>query len=212
MVLTLKELSDSPITVTVQDDSSKVTTAAKTFVDQYNQLVDQLDSLTLFNADTDEVGLLFGSSEALRIRNGYTRLLSGSIVGSGEFRSIGQVGLRFNEQGKLDLDSGKLADAIESNQGAVEAFFATDETGLIDRLSTLADRIAGESNGMLINRSQTLSSQIDFNDQRITDMNTRLEKERERLLKQFYATEEAIAKIQSNQSAINQIERITIPT
>ena len=212
LVLTLKELSDSPITVTVQDDSSKVTAAAETFVNQYNKLVDQLDSLTQFNAETDEVGLLFGSSEALRIRSGYTRLMSGSLVGGGEFRSIAQVGIRFNDQGKLDLDSGKLADAIESNQGAVSAFFSTDETGLIDRLSSLADRIAGESNGLLINRSQTLSSQIDFNDQKITDLNTRLEKERERLLKQFYSTEEAIAKLQSNQSAISQIERITIPT
>jgi flagellar hook-associated protein 2 len=212
LVLTLKELSDSPITITVQDDSSKVTAAAETFVDQYNKLVDQLDSLTQFNAETDEVGLLFGSSEALRIRSGYTRLLSGSLVGGGEFRSIGQVGIRFNDQGKLDLDSGKLADAIESNQGAVSAFFSTDETGLIDRLSSLADRIAGESTGLLINRSETLSSQIDFNDQKITALNTRLEKERERLLKQFYSTEEAIAKLQSNQSAISQIERITIPT
>ncbi len=212
LVLTLKELSESPITITVQDDPSAVTSAAKTFVNQYNALVDQLDSLTLFNADTDEVGLLFGSTEAQRIRNGYTRLLSGSLVGAGEFRSIGQVGIRFNDQGKLDLDSGKLADAIESNQSGVEAFFATDDTGLIDKLSSLADRIAGESNSMLINRSQTLSTQIDFNDQRITDLNSRLETERERLLKQFYATEEAIAKIQSNQSAINQIQRIEIPT
>ena len=42
--------------------------------------------------------------------------------------------------------------------------------------------------------------------------NERLEKERERLLRQFYATEEAIAKIQSNQVALEQIRPVSIPT
>lgn len=212
LVLTLKELSDSPITVTVADDTSAVTSAAKTFADQYNLLVEQLDSLTLFNADTDEVGLLFGSSEAQRIRSGYTRLLSGSIVGGGSLRSIGQVGLQFDGQGKLNLDSEKLTEAIESDPDAVEAFFATDETGLVDRLSGLADRIAGASNSLLINRTETLGTQIQVNNRRIDSLNSRLEGERERLLKQFYSTEEAIAKIQSNQTAIDQIKPITIPT
>jgi flagellar hook-associated protein 2 len=212
LVVTLKELSDSPITVTVEEDTSAAVSAAQSFVDQYNLLVDKLDSLTFYNADTEEVGLLFGSSEALRIGNGYTRLLSGRIVGAGDLQSIGQVGLRFNDQGKLDLDSDKLTDAIGSSRTDVEEFFTIDQTGLAARLSNLADSIAGASSGMLLNRSETLTSQIEFNNTRIEGMNTRLEKERERLLQQFYATEEAIAKIQSNQTAIQQIQPITIPT
>ncbi len=212
LVLTLKELSDSPITVTVEEDTSSAVTATQSFVDQFNLLVDKVDSLTFYNADTEEVGLLFGSSEALRIRNGYTRLLSGRINGAGDFRAIGQVGLRFNDQGKLDLDSEKLTEAIEANRGDVEEFFTTAETGLSNRLSDLADRIAGEGSGMLLNRTETLTSQIESNNERIDTLSTRLEKERERLLLQFYKTEEAIAKIQSNQSAISQIQPISIPT
>ena len=178
LVLTLKELSDSPITVSVQEDTAAVVSAAQSFVDQYNLLVDKLDSLTFFNAEAGEVGLLFGSSEALRISTGYTRLLSGSIRGAGDFRSIGQVGIRFNDKGKLDLDSNKLTAAVESNQTDVEDFFTTDETGLADRLSNLADRLAGGSSGLLINRTQTLNAQIDSNFSRIESMNLRLEAER----------------------------------
>ncbi len=65
---------------------------------------------------------------------------------------------------------------------------------------------------MLINRNESLSTQIDRNNQRVDTLNARLDVERERLLKQFYATEEAIAKIQSNQSYISQIQPVTIPT
>ncbi len=120
--------------------------------------------------------------------------------------------MRVKDDGKLDLDEQKLNEAISKNQTDVEEFFTTEENGLADRLSSLADRIAGVDNGMLLNRGQTLSSQIEFNNTRIDTLNTRLEKERERLLRQFYATEEAIAKIQSNQAAISQIGSLSIPT
>lgn len=212
LVLTLKQLSEDPIRVTVSEDASTVVSAAQSFVDQYNLLVDKLNSLTFYNVDTEEVGLLFGSSEALRIENGYSRLLSGRIVGAGDLRSIGQVGLRLNDQGKLDLDSSQLTDAIESGGSDVEEFFTTSDTGLADRLSGLADRLAGEGTGMLLNRSETLTSQIEFNNTRIESLNLRLERERERLLRQYYSMEAAIAKIQTNQSAIAQIQPISIPT
>ncbi|MCG8652590.1 MAG: flagellar filament capping protein FliD [Pirellulales bacterium] len=211
LVLTLKELSASPITVTVSEDPDAVVSATQTFVEQFNNLVDKLDSLTFFNSDSDEVGLLFGSSEALRIENGYSRLLSGAIVGAGDLRSIGQVGLSLNDQGKLDLSSSELSTALSENSADVEAFFTTDEFGLADRLNALADRIAGETNSLLINRTNTLTTQIERNNERIDALNLRLENERERLLNQFISTEEAIAKIQSNQSFISQIQRISIP-
>jgi flagellar hook-associated protein 2 len=207
LVLTLKELSDSPVTVTVEEDTQAVVSAAKTFVDQFNLLVDKVDSLTFYDPNSEEVGLLFGSSESLRIENGFSRLLSGSVVGAGGFRSIGQVGMRINDQGKLEFNSGDLTSALQSNHADVEDFFTSDETGLADRLSNLADRIAGVSDGLLLNRSETLTTQIETNNNRILDMNERLNNERERLLRQFQSTELAIARIQSDQSAINQIQQ-----
>lgn len=212
LVLTLKKLSANPITVTVGENPDAVTTAAQSFVDQFNNLVDKLDSLTFFDSSTDEVGLLFGSSEALRIENGYSRLLTGRITGAGNLQSVGQVGFRVNDQGKLDFDSGKLASALSENPGEVEEFFTADETGLAIRLDELAEKIAGATGSLLINRGDILSTQVERNNERIDTLNLRLEAERERLLKQFYSTEEAIAKIQSNLSYVSQIAPVSIPT
>ena len=212
LTFTLKQLSSETISVSVTEDSSNIATAVDRFVNQYNTLVDRLDSLTFFNADSNEVGLLFGSSEAQRIRSGYSRLLSGVISGAGNIRTIGQVGIRFNDQGKLDLDSGRLANAIEENRGDVESFFTTANNGLANRLDTLAESIAGVDSGLLLNRNETLSTQVRRNTERIETLDERLEDQRERLLLSFFRTEEAIGRIQSNSSAINSIERITIPT
>ena len=212
LTFTLKEISAELITVNVEEDSSAVEGAAQTFVNQYNNLVDKLDSLTFFNADTNEVGLLFGSSEAQRIRTGYNRLLSGTITGAGSIRSVGQVGIKLNSEGKLDLNSTKLAEAVDENRSDVEAFFTTDTNGLADRLSTLADTIAGAESSLLINRTETLGTQIQRNNLQVETLNERLDKQRERLLLQYYRSEEAISKIQSNSISLDQIQRITIPT
>ncbi len=212
LVLTLKELSDSPVTVTVSDNISSVLSSADSLVNQYNLLVDKLDSLTAFNPDTNEVGLLFGSNEVLRVRSGFSRILSGRISSAGNLTSIGQVGLRLNDVGKLELDRSKLEEAIQDNPADVENFFTTDGTGLADRLSEMADRLAGESNSLLIGRTETLAKQVQSNSERVDAFNQRLERERERLFAQFIAMEEAIAKIQGSQSAIDSIQRITIPT
>jgi flagellar hook-associated protein 2 len=210
LVLTLKDISDSPITITVEEDPDNAVSAVKSFADQFNLLIEKLDSLTFYDEATEEVGLLFGSSEALRIRSSYNRLLTGSISSAGSLKSIGQVGLQFNEDGKLDFNADELTEALKDGQLDVEAFFASDSSGLSDRLDRLAETIAGESSSMLINRSNTLSGQVEFNTSRIEGMNARLDAERERLLLQFYRMEEAIAKIQTNQAAINQIQPITL--
>ncbi len=212
LTLTLKQLSTDPITVSVSENPDAVVSAANSFVDQFNSLVDKLDSLTFFNGDTNEVGLLFGSSEALRIENSYNRLLSGRIQGAGNLESIGQVGLRFNDKGKLDLDESKLSETLSESPGAVEAFFTTEEYGLAQRLDVLAERIAGESNSLLIGRTESLTTQIERNNERIDTLNLRLENERERLLKQFYSTESAIAKITSNQQYLSAIKPVSIPS
>ncbi|TWU46227.1 Flagellar hook-associated protein 2 [Rubripirellula tenax] len=210
LVFTLKELSDSPITITVAEDSKAVESAAKTFVDQYNKLITKVDSLTFFNADSNEVGLLFGSSEVQRITTGFSRLLSGTVNGAGPIKSVGQVGIKFATGGKLELDNDKLVAALESNRENVQAFFATDETGLANRLDELSDRIAGVDGGLLLNKTDTLGLQIERNSTQVDKMNARLDKERDRLLATFYANETAISKLQSNSSAIDQIQRITI--
>ncbi len=212
LTFTLKELSNSPITVTVAEDTSNIEVAAKTFVDQYNKLIEKVESLTFFNADTNEVGLLFGSSETQRITSSFSRLLSGSIAGAGSIKSIGQVGIGFTDGGRLELDREKLSETLKERRSDVEAFFTTDQNGLAKRLDAVADRIAGVDGGLLLNKTETLGTQIERNGKQVDSMNARLDKERERLLAQFYATETAISKLQSNGSAISQIQRIEFPS
>ncbi|MEM9827327.1 MAG: flagellar filament capping protein FliD [Planctomycetota bacterium] len=209
--VTVKELSSDPINVRVAQDNDRVMDTIDTFIDQYNNLVDKVESVTFFNADENTVGLLFGSSQVIRITSSYERIFSGNIAGAGEFRSATQVGINFDGEGKLKLDRTRLRDALENKPEAVQAFFTAESNGLVDRLSTLADQLAGVDNSVLSSRRDAIQTQSERNDDRIASMNVRLEKERERLLRDFFRTEEVIAGLQSQQDAIGSIQRITIP-
>lgn len=211
--LTVKEISDEPITISVEDDPERIVTAVRRFTEQYNRMQELISEVTFFNPDTNQVGLLFGSTETLRIQNGYGRLLTSRIHG-GSVQSLGQVGVRLDENGKLQLDGDKLRDAIAEDSDGVEKFFNRKDPitekniGMIGQLSDLADRFAGLEGGMLINKTLTLTGQLEQTSQRVDSMNVRLAAQRERLLQNYYAMEEAIGKIQSNSSYAQGIEYI----
>ena len=208
--LTLKELSDQPITIDVKADTGGVVTAAKGLVDQYNKLVDKVDKLTFFDETNQAVGLLFGSNETLRIESGFGRLFSGRIQQAGTLKSLAEVGLSLNDQGKLELDESRLTESLKQDPAAVSDFFTTEQTGLAARVDDLTERLAGVGDSLLLSKNNSLSQKIERNSQRVDQMNTRLDKERDRMLKQFYAMEAAIAKLQSNQQYIAQMQPITM--
>lgn len=209
--LTVKSLSDDPVTVDITDDPGAVTSAVQSLVDQYNNLVTKLDELTFFDEAKQTTGLLFGSTEALRIETGFSKLFSGRVTGAGEIRSLERLGLSMNEKGKLDYSKSTLQDQLETNGEAVSTFFSTEDTGFAAQLDALTERLAGVDDSLLISRGNSLRNQVETNNERIEKYNERLESERQRLLNQFYAMEAAIAKIQSNQSAISSIQPITMP-
>lgn len=211
--LTVKELSDEPISVSVDDNPGAIVSAINRFATQFNLLQDKINEVTFFDSASNEVGLLFGSTETLRIQNGYSRLLTSRIPG-GSVQSLGQVGVRLDENGKLQVNETKLREAIAEDPEGVEQFFnrqdpITEENiGLIGRLSDLGDRFAGSESGMLINKTITLSGQLERTNDRVASFNVRLEAQRERLLQSFFATEEAIGRIQSNSSFADSISFI----
>lgn len=213
--LTVKELSEDPITVNVDDDPDTIVSAVKRFADQYNKLIENIEEVTFFDAEANEVGLLFGSTETLRIQNGYSRLLTGTVpLSSGDsIRSFSQIGVRMDENGELQVDETKLKAALANDIDAVEQFFNKtndddENVGMVGQLKKLADTYAGADGGMLIRKTQTLSAHIERNDSRVESMNDLLESQRERLLKQYYDMEQAIAKLQANTSSIGAIEYI----
>jgi flagellar hook-associated protein 2 len=204
--LTAVQSSTAAVQIDVTDDPSAVASALQRFVTQYNQVIDKVAESTKYDPATGQTGPLFGSSDLLRLQSELGRLLSGRINGPGDIRTLAAVGLKLEQTGKLTLDASRLATQQQRDPQAIERLFATTELGFAARADRLVDQFAAAQGGLLINRSQTLNTQIDALDQRITSFEQRLDRERARLLKQFTNLERVLARIQANSSFLSRIQ------
>lgn len=206
--VTINDPSREVITVDVTENTDAISKQLSATVDQFNKLRDKLTELTSFDTGNFKTGALFGTSEALRIDLAFSQIFSGSISGASSIRSVAELGISYNEQGKLDFSKDRLKAALDRDPDAVKKFFTTAEKGFSAKAKALADKLTGTKNGALLKRTEALQARIDLNSTRVEGHSKRLEGERNRLLKQFNGLEATIAKLQSNLSAINKISAL----
>jgi flagellar hook-associated protein 2 len=200
--VTIAEASDTPVTVTVSQTDEALVEAVEDFVESYNAIRTDLDKLTEFDPEELTTGLLFGTNEALQIDTRLSRALTDRYFGLGSFQSLEQIGLSVDEEGKLELDKGKLKEAYADDAAGVEQFLANAESGVSVKIAAVVDRLAGADESLLASRSDSIQDTIEANENRMETMNLQLEKQAERLLNQFYQLETMIAKLQQSQSAL----------
>ncbi|NLX99772.1 MAG: flagellar filament capping protein FliD [Rhodopirellula sp.] len=203
--LQVKQASASPVTVSIATTDTDLTASVQAMVENYNRFRTTLAKYTAYDPDQNVKAVLTGDSAALRLDTELSQLLSGRILGAGSIQSVAELGLTFNDDGTLAFDSAKLKAKFAADPAAVKAFFTTAQTGLSARFKTLSEQLANPDNSLLSHRFDALLSKIEQNSQRIELMDARLEKQREQMLMKFYRMELAIAKIQSNMTAIESI-------
>ena len=203
--LTAKGVSTDPVDVTVSTTNNNIEKNLQLFVDQFNKVRDKIDKETSFDADTKSTGQLFGATEVLRVEQTLARFVQQRTFASGKIQSLEQLGVSLDGKGKLSLDKAKLSKVVESNLSDVQDFLTKEKTGFSARAKVVLDALVGVKNSVLVNRSQTLQRTIETTINRTDSLTARLERERERLSKQFYDLETNLAKIKNNGSALNQL-------
>ncbi len=205
-------VSDEVVTISAVETDSKVVSNVKLFIEQYNKLQEKLKEHTNFESNGSEdnpaikTGLLFGSTETLRIDQAMGQLVSGRLFGAGDIRSLAEIGIDVKEDGQLELNEEKLKAKYATEPDSFEEFFTTETYGVAAKFNRAIEQLAGEGDSLLITRTRTLQSRIDANNERIEKMTESLEKERIRLLKQFVTLESNIQKLQANQTALSAVQ------
>jgi flagellar hook-associated protein 2 len=206
--VTIKAASEAPVTISVSATAEKLLGAAEQFVNAYNSLRKTITEVTSFDEEDGAKGILFGTHEVLTIETGLANLVTKHYAGQERFQSLAQLGFELNDKGELSLDRSRLQEAFDRDPAALEKFFADEEQGVAAQFDALIDQLAGEENSTLTSRAESLTEKIDTNSRRIEDMNVRLESERQRLLKQFFAMEDVVARMQADLAAIQGIQAL----
>ena len=208
MELEIQSASESAVTLSVDSSDESLIDAVEGLVSSYNSLREEIDTQTDFDEDALTTGLLFGTNEALRVDTQLSRLLTDRYFGLGDIQSLEQLGLSLDDHGMLQFDKEKLKQAFADDPAAVQTFFTKEETGFVDKLDAAMDSLAGAQASLLTNRNKTLQATIDANQQRIERFNESLDRQRDRLLLQFYQLEQVIATLQQNQTALSSLRPI----
>lgn len=115
-------------TLTVSSDSAAIEAKVQAFVDSYNVLKTLSDGFTVFDPDTEEVGLLLGDSTLRSINSRIRTIMTGIVDGisSSSFRSLAEVGITTDQSNNfnLQLDSTILRQAISDHPNDIVSLFA----------------------------------------------------------------------------------------
>ena len=129
VTFSLKNLSASPVTLSVEKDIDSIATALKDFVAAYNDVNSFINNQFSYNASTKSAGILSGDatlrSVHSKLQNQFIQSVSNRFT---DLNVVGQVGLEYNRDGSLKLDETKLREALENNYEAVAALFLGDGT------------------------------------------------------------------------------------
>jgi flagellar hook-associated protein 2 len=109
----------------VASNHEAIKTSVTSFVDAYNKLDTTLRSLTKYDPTGKASGALLGDATARSVINQLKSVMNKTITSGGTLTSLSQIGVAFQRDGSLALDSTKLDTAITNNFSDIATLFAT---------------------------------------------------------------------------------------
>lgn len=175
--------------LTIEEDYSAMATKMQNFVSSYNSLMSTLDSLYEHNTYTDgennyDGGYLAGNATVRALRNQLQNIVSSFGVSETTGQSIYNMGLSFEKDGTLELDSTTFKESLTGNFNLVVNAFSGDD-GLLSQLDGVMEEYT-KSSGILDEWEESLNSTISDLTAEENDNETYLE-EYEASLRQKYS-------------------------
>ena len=195
--------TNSPLTLTVADNTSAVKTNVQNFVTAYNKMMSTVSSLTkvttVQNSDP-VVAALAGDSTARSLVSSIRNELVSPQTGTGAISALANLGITTKTDGTLEVNATKLDSAISENYEGVAAYFTGDD-GLAARLSTKLKPYT-DGGGILEQRTTQLSNTIGDLDKQQTALDTRMTALQARLYKQYNAMDALVSQLTTTSTSL----------
>jgi flagellar hook-associated protein 2 len=190
--------------LTIGYDRAAARKSIDELVKSYNALVDAVQKVASFNAESRQGGPLFGDAGVRNIVYQLRRELTSTVGGlTGPFDTLGELGISAQLDGKLSVNATTLDAAFAADFDAVGELFATKDVGIAAKLDKLLEPYL-QSGGVFDARTASLKSSIEDIGDRRDVLTQRLEALQARYLKQFNALDGLLAQLTSTSNFLNQ--------
>ena len=200
----------SPSTINVSRDTAGIKTTINSFISSYNNFVDAKDSLTSYNADTNERGVLNGNGIVLTTVSRLEGLLTKKLsVSNNSIKSMSELGVQFTDNGKLKLNESILDQVLLDDPSAVTEFFQQEETGFAVVMDEVITAMTDPFTGSFKAQIDSLQASALSLNTRVEELNEILEDRRERLIQQFTLQETIVNQLNSQQTALESLQLLS---
>lgn len=195
-------------TVTVSQDTAKLTKAIQDFVDQYNSTMQFIeDKLAAGDPKVPATrGALAGDSSLQRLHSSLRQMVT-STIGNGntDLKDISQLGVStIDKFGKLQFDSSKLTKALSEDPQNVMNFFTSKvdgkEVGFAPRLKDYVDSFISSDKGIIKGKNESFDRSLKDLNKQIDNFNARMVKKEQYYTKMFAALDTAMMQAESQMS------------
>ena len=215
LTINLKNASESNVTLTVKRDSESLFNAVSNVIDAYNELLSNLETLTVRG------GELANQSMLKIIKNNIRTAMMSADIGTERFRNLAAIGITSSAASgsnistsnsaitQLSIDKDKFMEAYESYEEDVKALLVgstnADGTvknkGIFTKVEDIVEEAVASANGYFAVANNSYTKQIDTISKKIVNGTEALARYRERLEQKFTSMDILIANMQTQYKA-----------
>lgn len=200
--LTLSKVTAGPVDLVVGSDTTALTKAVNDFVSAYNELNRYLAAQTKYDEATRTAGALQGDRTAVGLQSRLRSLVQQPSPASTAYQRLADLGISLQRDGSLKVDDAKLAAALAAPAEVAKAF-SHPGNGLALGFKALADGMLG-TDGALTARSEGLRASIKRNEKEQERLEDRIERVRQRLLRQYSALDTSLNQLNGLDKFVSQ--------
>ncbi len=213
VTMTVAKLGTS--TLTVNNDTGSVNSAITAFVNAYNGLQSAAAKLSSFDASKNAAGVLLGDSVLRNIQVGIRSALTSAQGDDGSgLTMLSNIGVSFQKDGTLSIDSTKLTSALNDKLSGVASLFAGNAGvgGYGNQLAKLITTYT-ETNGTLSSATKGINTRLDTLTDRYEKTQERIEATVSRYKAQFSQLDLMISRMNATSTYLTQqFEILNAPT
>jgi flagellar hook-associated protein 2 len=189
----------SSATVTVAADTASIKEQINDFVSAYNDVMSFIKTNTAYDSATGNSGILSGEGTARSIQNRIRDIASSSVSGlSGSLSMLAEIGITTDyKTGDLVINSATLDTKLGSNLDDIAEMFKDSSNGIATQIYDYIGDLTSLVDGAITLRKDGLSDIIKDITDTIRNMEFRLDKAENDMVRQFTALEKLVGNYNS---------------
>jgi flagellar hook-associated protein 2 len=212
VTVNLLATSSSPVTLSVTNDSSAISTDLTNYTNQFNTLVTEIQALSSYNTTTNQGGLLLGDPTTQQVLQNLYAVFSTQVKGAGSYQNLESIGLTVGDNGQLSFDSKTFDAAYSADPKSVSNLFSQATTGLGTVMNNALTQLVDPVSGIITEENQTLTNQVQSYQTQLNNLDALLADKRNLLEEQFANMETTLAQLQSQGNALSSLSGKTTTT